>query len=161
MRTRGARRALGTRRPAAPVRLPAGEIASAGRLAGRGDARPFGRVHGGGANRDALLEEKRLGASRRQAMQNIGERTGSDEISSFVRSLLQSDELGVPIGAALRVQADDIDKLLAEGKVFFLDVREPKELEEFGTRPGYVNIPLGQLEARLNELPKDKAILTA
>jgi|SRR5437867_7927233 len=61
----------------------------------------------------------------------------------------------------MRVQADDIDKLLAEGKVFFLDVREPKELEEFGTRPGYVNIPLGQLEARLNELPKDKAILTA
>jgi tight adherence protein C len=55
-----------------------------------------------------MIEEMRLGASRRQAMRAIGERTGSDEISSFVRSLLQSDELGVPIGAALRVQAEDM-----------------------------------------------------
>lgn len=55
-----------------------------------------------------MIEEMRLGASRRQAMQAIGDRTGSDEISSFVRSLLQSDELGVPIGAALRVQADEM-----------------------------------------------------
>ena len=55
-----------------------------------------------------MLEEMRLGASRRQAMQAIGERTGSDEVSAFVRSLLQSDELGVPIGAALRVQADEM-----------------------------------------------------
>jgi tight adherence protein C len=55
-----------------------------------------------------MLEEMRLGASRRQAMLNIGERTGSEEVSSFVRSLLQSDELGVPIGSALRVQADDM-----------------------------------------------------
>jgi 3-mercaptopyruvate sulfurtransferase SseA len=61
----------------------------------------------------------------------------------------------------MRVQANDIDRLLARGDVFLLDVREPKELEELGTRPGYVNIPLGQLEARLDELPKDKTILTA
>ena len=61
----------------------------------------------------------------------------------------------------MRVQADGIDKLLASGKVLLLDVREPKELQELGTRPGYVNIPLGQLEARLDELPKDKTILTA
>ena len=66
-----------------------------------------------------------------------------------------------PAGEEMRVNADDIDTLLADGKVVFLDVREPKELEELGTRPGYLNIPLGQLERRLNELPKDKAILTA
>lgn len=65
-----------------------------------------------------------------------------------------------PAGEEMRVNADDIDTLLADGKVVFLDVREPKELEELGTRPGYLNIPLGQLEQRLNELPKDKAILT-
>jgi rhodanese-related sulfurtransferase len=60
-----------------------------------------------------------------------------------------------------RVAADDIDKLLAEGKVLLLDVREPKELEELGTIADSVNIPLGQLEKRLGELPKDRLILTA
>ncbi len=40
---------------------------------------------------------------------------------------------------------------------FVLDVREPFELavENF---PGAVNIPMGQLRSRLNELPKDKVI---
>jgi Rhodanese-like domain len=65
------------------------------------------------------------------------------------------------VGEELRVKPDDIDALLADGKVVFLDVREPWELEENGTIEGYVNIPLGQLEKRLAELPKDKAILTA
>lgn len=60
-----------------------------------------------------------------------------------------------------RVKAEDIDKLLSDGKVFFLDVREPWELEKLGTLEGYVNIPIGELEKRLDELPRDKAILTA
>ena len=44
------------------------------------------------------------------------------------------------------------------GKGFLLDVREPLELavEE---APGAVNIPLGQLRARLGELPRDREIL--
>jgi rhodanese-related sulfurtransferase len=61
----------------------------------------------------------------------------------------------------MRVKPDDIDSLLADGKVVLLDVREPWELEEMGTREGYINIPLRELEKRLGELPKDKAILTA
>ena len=61
----------------------------------------------------------------------------------------------------MRVAAADIDKLLKDGDVVLLDVREPEELEAFGTRPGYINIPVGQLEQRLSELPKDKTILTA
>lgn len=60
-----------------------------------------------------------------------------------------------------RVSAEDIDKLLADGKVLLLDVREPKELEELGTIPDSLNIPIGQLEKRLGELPKDRLILTA
>jgi hypothetical protein len=76
------------------------------------------------------------------------------------------NELGIPKkvssgGPDTRVSADDLDRLLKEKKVFFLDVRDPKELEELGTLEGYVNIPLGQLEQRLNELPRDKAIITA
>jgi rhodanese-related sulfurtransferase len=45
--------------------------------------------------------------------------------------------------------------------VLLLDVREPREIEELGAYEGYVNIPLSQLEKRLGELPRDKAILTA
>ena len=62
---------------------------------------------------------------------------------------------------APKMASDDVMALLEKGEVFFLDVREPKELEELGTLEGYVNIPLGQIEARLKEIPKDKAIITA
>jgi predicted sulfurtransferase len=62
---------------------------------------------------------------------------------------------------APKMASDDVMALLEKGEVFFLDVREPKELEELGTLEGYVNIPLGQLEKRLSEVPKDKAIITA
>jgi len=43
-------------------------------------------------------------------------------------------------------------------KGFLLDVREPVELSVENV-PGAVNIPLGQLRARLGELPRDKEIL--
>ena len=66
-----------------------------------------------------------------------------------------------PMSEDKRVKADAIDAVMADGKVFFLDVREPKELEEFGSYEGYVNIPMSQLESRLSEIPKDKPILTA
>lgn len=57
---------------------------------------------------------------------------------------------------------EELTKLLEKKEnLFFLDVREPKELEELGTIPGYINIPLGQLEARLSEIPKNKLIITA
>jgi hypothetical protein len=60
-----------------------------------------------------------------------------------------------------KMASDDVMVLLEKGEVFFLDVREPNELEELGTLEGYVNIPLGQIEKRLQEIPKDKAIITA
>jgi len=39
-----------------------------------------------------------------------------------------------------------------------LDVREPMELHD-GVIPGSVHIPLGELRARMDELPKDKEIV--
>jgi len=62
---------------------------------------------------------------------------------------------------AEKMASDDVLALLEKGEVFFLDVREPSELEELGTFDGYVNIPLGQIEKRIAEIPKDKAIITA
>jgi hypothetical protein len=89
-------------------------------------------------------------------------------MNRFIRSIVAVAVLATPVmgqdmkdGPQRRVEADEIDTYILEKKVFFLDVREPKELEELGTIEGYYNIPLGELEKRLGELPKDKLILTA
>ena len=61
-----------------------------------------------------------------------------------------------------RIETEALKQRVDQGKdLFFLDVREPKELEELGTLKGFVNIPLGQLEARLKEVPRDRFIVTA
>src|SRR5687768_11884353 len=60
------------------------------------------------------------------------------------------------------LSTEELEKYLKDTKkIFLLDVREPKEIAELGSVKGYVNIPLGQLESRLSELPKDKLIITA
>jgi rhodanese-related sulfurtransferase len=64
------------------------------------------------------------------------------------------------VAPAQNISTEDLEKYLKDKKVFFLDVREPQEIKELGSVPGYVNIPLGQLEKRLNEIPKDKLIVT-
>ena len=59
-----------------------------------------------------------------------------------------------------KLTADDMKQYLEEGKYYFLDVREPNELEQYGSVKGYVNIPLGQVEKRMSEIPKDRTIVT-
>lgn len=72
-------------------------------------------------------------------------------------SVAQSDGSNVK-----KISADELKKMIEEKKkFFFLDVREPKELEELGTMKGYVNIPLSQIEKRMGEIPKDALVLTA
>ncbi len=61
---------------------------------------------------------------------------------------------------AQELSTEDLEKYLNDKKVFFLDVREPDEVKKLGSVPGYVNIPLGQLEKRLKEIPKEKLIIT-
>lgn len=59
------------------------------------------------------------------------------------------------------ISTEELEKLMRDEKnIFYLDVRDPKEIEELGTVKGYVNIPLRDLENRLSELPKDKVIVT-
>ncbi len=59
-----------------------------------------------------------------------------------------------------RISPEELKELMGE-KVFFLDVRTPKEIEDFGTMKGYVNIPIDELEKRMSEVPKNKRIITA
>ncbi|MGH9323110.1 MAG: rhodanese-like domain-containing protein [Vicinamibacteria bacterium] len=75
--------------------------------------------------------------------------------------VLSCDRASSPPEAPQRVEADEIASVLAEENALLLDVREPHEIAELGTIEGYVNIPIDELEARLDELPRDKTILTA
>ena len=58
------------------------------------------------------------------------------------------------------ITTEQLEKHLENKNVFFLDVREPDEIRKLGSVPGYVNIPMGELETRLKEVPKDKLIVT-
>lgn len=49
--------------------------------------------------------EMRMGTARNQALQRIVERTGVDELSTFVAVLIQSSQLGVSIAQVLNSQA--------------------------------------------------------
>jgi rhodanese-related sulfurtransferase len=66
----------------------------------------------------------------------------------------------VHLAPAREITTAELEKYLEDKRVFFLDVREPEEIRELGSVPGYVNIPVGQLESRLKEIPKDKLIIT-
>lgn len=59
------------------------------------------------------------------------------------------------------VQPAEVKARIARGEdVFLLDVREPDEVQAWAYPIG-VNIPLGQLGERLDELPKDVTIVVA
>ena len=59
------------------------------------------------------------------------------------------------------VEPDEVKARIARGEdVFLLDVREPDEVAAWAYPVG-VNIPLGQLGDRLDELPHDVTIVVA
>jgi len=64
-------------------------------------------------------------------------------------------------GEVPQIEGAEIAAALEDESIFFLDVRDPSELEELGTVEGYVNIPIDELPDRLDEIPRDKRILTA
>jgi tight adherence protein C len=53
------------------------------------------------------LSEIRVGESRQDALKKLADRTGTPELNSFVRSIIQADQLGISLGRILRVQAAD------------------------------------------------------
>ena len=58
------------------------------------------------------------------------------------------------------VVAGEIDDVLSDQRVLLLDVRTARELAEAGTIPGAVHIHLGELAGRMDELPRDRPVLT-
>jgi tight adherence protein C len=57
---------------------------------------------------DIVNLEIRVGRSREEALRNLAERTGVDDIRSFVALLIQADRFGSSIAKAVRVFADSL-----------------------------------------------------
>jgi rhodanese-related sulfurtransferase len=57
------------------------------------------------------------------------------------------------------ISVEGVRKALGNDHFLFLDIRSPKE-QEYVTFPFAKHIPLNELPSRLEELPKDKLIVT-
>ncbi|MBI2864292.1 MAG: type II secretion system F family protein [Chloroflexi bacterium] len=55
-----------------------------------------------------VLQEMNLGKLRRDALRDMGNRTGVADLKSFVAAMIQADQMGIPIGNILRVQSDEL-----------------------------------------------------
>jgi len=55
-----------------------------------------------------------------------------------------------------RIAVTDLKKKLDSGEKFLLiDVREDWELKQDGAIPGAIHIPMGELDQRMKDIPKD------
>ena len=54
-----------------------------------------------------ILQEIKMGKSRRQALKDMSQRLNIPDISSFVRTLIQTDRIGTPISEALAIISED------------------------------------------------------
>ncbi|MCA9984832.1 MAG: type II secretion system F family protein, partial [Anaerolineales bacterium] len=61
-------------------------------------ANDFGRV----------IYEMQLGKSRRQALRDMSDRMNVADVTSFIASVLQADQLGVSVGRVLRIQSEQM-----------------------------------------------------
>jgi tight adherence protein C len=55
-----------------------------------------------------MLREVSMGKARRDALRDMGERTGVPDLQAFANTIVQAEELGTSLGAALRAQASDM-----------------------------------------------------
>jgi len=54
------------------------------------------------------LTDTRLGRSRRDALKEMAQRTGVEDVQTFVAAIIQAEQLGVSIGKILRIQSDQM-----------------------------------------------------
>jgi tight adherence protein C len=53
-----------------------------------------------------VLSEMRIGKARREALREMADRVDHDSLTTFVSSVIQADQLGVPITQVLRIQSE-------------------------------------------------------
>ncbi len=56
----------------------------------------------------AMMRDVALGKMRREAMQELADRIGVEELTSFITSIIQAEQLGVGVAQVLRVQSDQL-----------------------------------------------------
>jgi tight adherence protein C len=72
-------------------------------------ARVAERVEGPfGEELSRTLREIALGKMRRDALKEMGERTGVQDLQTFVNAVIQAEQMGSGIGQVLRVQSDQL-----------------------------------------------------
>ncbi|MGI6587825.1 MAG: type II secretion system F family protein [Peptococcia bacterium] len=54
------------------------------------------------------LQEIQMGKARQEALKDLGERTGVEDLLTFVSSMIQADQLGVSISKVIRTQAEQV-----------------------------------------------------
>lgn len=55
-----------------------------------------------------MLQEVRMNKSRREALRDLSERVNLPDLSTFIASLVQADQLGVSIARVLRIQSEQM-----------------------------------------------------
>jgi tight adherence protein C len=55
-----------------------------------------------------VLTDTRLGRARRDALKDMAQRTGVDDVQTFTAAIIQAEQLGVSIGKILRIQSDQM-----------------------------------------------------
>lgn len=55
-----------------------------------------------------VLQDIRVGKSRREALRDLANRTTVDDLAGFAAAVIQADQLGVSIGNILRIQSDQM-----------------------------------------------------
>lgn len=55
-----------------------------------------------------VMQEVRLGRPRLEALNDMGQRNGIDDLNNFVQAVIQSEQLGSGISRILRIQADEL-----------------------------------------------------
>ena len=54
------------------------------------------------------LQEIKMGKQRKEALRDLGLRTGVEDLNTFISAVIQADQLGVSIGNVLRIQAEQM-----------------------------------------------------
>jgi tight adherence protein C len=55
-----------------------------------------------------VLSDIRLGRTRREALRDLADRTGVDDVQTFTAAIIQADQLGVSMSKILRLQSDQM-----------------------------------------------------
>jgi hydroxyacylglutathione hydrolase len=87
-------------------------------------------------------------------------RIGYDEIGGYLRGGFESwQDAGRPIGRLGTLDTGAVERMVGRGEATILDVRKPSEWEDRAF-PDALRIFVGELEARISEVPTDRAVVS-